>query len=235
MGRRKKRVGDSVYITGSISGDYFVVQAATIMSIAETGSHAIKVQIEGTGDTTYCSEEQVFYALKPAKEQVTKNFEKLQNARIKEKAEQQAKEREKEIMEKLKISTTEEVPTISVCLEKQNALPTFEEVAKSFYAMAKIGSGEPDESKDIVIALAEAALFEKIKHGCVWGKTNDRGGKTRFDRENQRNLYSRRLRGKTCGPCYRYHAKRSPVRPYLARFSKHFGGRDHIRTMERSA
>lgn len=157
MGGRKKRVNDRVYITGSISGGYFVVQTATIMSIAETGSHPIKVQIEGTGDTTYCSEDQIFYALKPAKAQVTKNFEKLQATRIKEKAEQQAKEREKEIMEKLKASIKEEKPT-------------FEEVAKSFYAMAKIGSGEPDESKDIVIALAEAALFEKIKHGCVWGK-----------------------------------------------------------------
>lgn len=159
MGRRKKRVGDSVYITGSISGDYFVVQAATIMSIAETSSHPIKVQIDGIGDTTYCAEEQILYTLKQAKEQVTKNFEKLQSARIKEKAEQQAKEREKEIMEKLKANTKDEKPT-------------FEEVAKSFYAMAKIGSGEPDESKDIVIALAEAALFEKIKNGCVWGKDN---------------------------------------------------------------
>lgn len=156
---RKWKVGDFVYAAGSISGDYFVVQAATIMSIAETGSHPIKVQIDGTGDTTYCSADQVFYAMKQAKEQVTKNFEKLQSARIKEKAEQQAKEREKEIMEKLKANTKDEKPT-------------FEEVAKSFYAMAKIGSGEPDESKDIVIALAEAALFEKIKNGCVWGKDN---------------------------------------------------------------
>lgn len=72
---RKWKVGDFVYAAGSISGDYFVVQAATIMSIAETGSHPIKVQIDGTGDTTYCSADQVFYAMKQAKEQVTKNFE----------------------------------------------------------------------------------------------------------------------------------------------------------------
>ncbi|WP_289688403.1 hypothetical protein, partial [Dubosiella newyorkensis] len=156
--------------TGSISGDYFVVQAATIRSIAETGSHPIKVQIDGIGDTTYCSEEQILYTLKQAKEQVTKNFEKLQSARIKEKAEQQAKEREKKIMEKLKISTTEEVPTISACLEKQNALPTFEEVADAFYSLAEIGKQGESHARDVVIGLAEIALFEKIKHGCVWGK-----------------------------------------------------------------
>ncbi|WP_305138598.1 hypothetical protein [Dubosiella newyorkensis] len=172
MGRRKKRVNDSVYITGSISGEYFVVQNGIILDIVDEGSHPIKVRLDRSNEITYCRIAQLYKDPKKAKEAVTKNFEKLQAARIKEKAEQQAKEREKEIMEKLKISTTEEVPTISACLEKQNALPTFEEVAKSFYAMAKIGSGEPDESKDIVIALAEAALFEKIKNGCVWGKDN---------------------------------------------------------------
>ncbi len=167
---RKWKVGDFVYAAGSISGEYFVVQNGIILDIVDEGLHPIKVRLDRSNEVTYCRIAQLYKDPKKAKEAVTKNFEKLQAARIKEKAEQQAKEREKEIMEKLKISTTEEVPTISACLEKQNALPTFEEVADAFYSLAEIGEQGESHARDVVIGLAEIALFEKIKHGCVWGK-----------------------------------------------------------------
>lgn len=167
---RKWKVGDFVYAAGSISGEYFVVQNGIILDIVDEGLHPIKVRLDRSNEITYCRIAQLYKDPKKAKEAVTKNFEKLQAARIKEKAEQQAKEREKEIMEKLKISTTEEVPTISACLEKQNVLPTFEEVADAFYSLAEIGKQGESHAHDVVIGLAETALFEKIKHGCVWEK-----------------------------------------------------------------
>ncbi|WP_304427664.1 hypothetical protein [Dubosiella newyorkensis] len=92
---RKWKVGDFVYAAGSISGEYFVVQNGIILDIVDEGSHPIKVRLDRSNEITYCRIAQLYKDPKKAKEAVTKNFEKLQAARIKEKAEQQAKEREK--------------------------------------------------------------------------------------------------------------------------------------------
>ena len=52
-------------------------------------------------------------------------------------------------------------------MEKIMEKPTFEEVCEKFYALAKFGA-EEIQGKDIVLQLAEKAIFEEIKNGVIW-------------------------------------------------------------------
>ncbi|WP_301097696.1 hypothetical protein [Faecalibaculum rodentium] len=57
-------------------------------------------------------------------------------------------------------------------LQTAKKLPVFGEVLDNFLALCKVGIERPESREmDIVMQLAERALFEQIKDGCVWEET----------------------------------------------------------------
>lgn len=145
MGRaRKWKPGDIGWICScELNGLAFArPQQVKVLSVESEGLHPIKVQTLKTEDVMYCKPSELqTRAAKAERNPVTAVPEKIK--------------KEAEIMAEKKIA------------EFMNK-PTFSEIAESFYAIAEIGRAEASREKDIVISLAEEALYDKIKDGCVW-------------------------------------------------------------------
>ena len=115
-----------------------------IMGFCEGDLHPVKVRSQN-GRIYYCTEAEIqTRAAKAAK----KPAPLIVPEKVKKEAEKMAEKRMEEI--------------------KARSMPTFEEVAESFYSLAEIGRGEQTHARDVVISLAEKALFDMIKNGCRW-------------------------------------------------------------------
>ena len=118
------------------------------MAAADIGVQKLAVVKNVCGLTSSCSKHDLAFDMtaKPVvKQQISPE--------IKREAEKLAEER----MEQIKKEA------------RSKAKITFGEVAGKFYALAKVGSQNTEES-ETVIKLAEKALYEEIKDGCIWGE-----------------------------------------------------------------
>lgn len=113
-----------------------------VLADLETDLHPVKVKSIKSGIVYYCRHEEIQTRAAKAER---KSAKLIIPEKIKEQAEELAAKRMEKIMEK----------------------PTFEEVCEKFYALAKFGA-EEIQGKDIVLQLAEKALFEEIKNGVIW-------------------------------------------------------------------
>lgn len=113
-----------------------------VLADLETDLHPVKVKSLKSGIVYYCRHEEIQTRAAKAER---KSAKLIIPEKIKEQAEELAAKRMEKIMEK----------------------PTFEEVCEKFYALAKFGA-EEIQGKDIVLQLAEKALFEEIKNGVIW-------------------------------------------------------------------
>lgn len=113
-----------------------------VLADLESGLHPVKVKSLKSGIVYYCRHEEIQTRAAKAERKPAKL---IIPEKIKEQAEELAAKRMEKIMEK----------------------PTFEEVCEKFYALAKFGA-EEIQGKDIVLQLAEKALFEEIKNGVIW-------------------------------------------------------------------
>lgn len=117
-----------------------------VLSVLEGDLHPLKVK-GLDGRIYYCKEDEIQTRAakaqrKPAKTAVSED--------IRKEASKMAEKRMEEL--------------------KNAGKPTFAEVTEKFYALAKAGfENKESEEMDLVLALAEKALFEEIKDGVVWG------------------------------------------------------------------
>lgn len=143
---RRWKVGDTGWICGNEMSDVEFQNPVRIVvaGIVEGDLHPIKVRTN-TGRVYYCRESEI--QTRPAKAE-RKPAQLIVPEEVKKEAEEMAEKRMEEINARSK--------------------PTFEEVAESFYSLAEIGRGEQTHARDVVISLAEKALFDMIKNGCRW-------------------------------------------------------------------
>lgn len=145
MGRVKNwKPGDIGWIqTCDLNGiDFKKPQQVKVLSVESTGLHPVKVQIMKTGDILYCTLAELQTRVAKAERKPAKAVPE----KVKKEAEEMAEKKIAEFMNK----------------------PTFAEVAESFYAIAEIRKAEESRARDVVISLAEKALYDRIKDGCVW-------------------------------------------------------------------
>lgn len=117
-----------------------------IVGFCEGDLHPVKVRSQN-GRIYYCREAEIqTRAAKAAK----KPAPLIVPEKVKVKAEKMAEKRMEE-------------------LQTAKKLPAFSEVLESFMALCKVGIERPESREmDIVMQLAERALFDRIKDGCVW-------------------------------------------------------------------
>lgn len=145
MGRVKNwKPGDIGWIqTCDMNGIiYQKPQQVKVLSVESEGLHPIKVQTVKSGDVLYCT----LAELQTRAAKAERNPARAVPEKVKKEAEKMTEKKIAEFMNR----------------------PTFAEVAESFYAIAEIGRTEESKARDVVISLAEKALYDKIKDGCVW-------------------------------------------------------------------
>lgn len=120
-----------------------------IVGFCEGDLHPVKVRSQ-SGRIYYCKEAEIqTRAAKAAK----KPAPLIVPEKVKVEAEKMAEKRMEE-------------------LQTAKKLPAFSEVLESFMALCKVGMERPESKEmDIVMQLAEQALFDQIKDGCVWEVT----------------------------------------------------------------
>lgn len=119
-----------------------------VVSILAGDLHPVKVKSLSDGSVYYCTEKELQTRAakaerRPASLVVTDD--------IRKEAAEMAEKRMAEI--------------------KNAGKPTFAEVREKFYALAKVGTEHKESpAMDLVLTLAEKALFNEIKDGVVWGE-----------------------------------------------------------------
>lgn len=148
---RKIQPGDVEWICGSeLNGVRFKNPVQVVVKSIDSGSmHPIKVQTRD-GSTYYVSEEE--FQRRAAKAE-KKPANLIVPEKIKQEAEQMAEKKIQEFKEEQKAKPKK---------------PTFEDICTKFYALASVGANGESPARDIVLRLAEKALFDEIKEGCVW-------------------------------------------------------------------
>lgn len=139
--------GDIGYIfTNEMGGIKFQKpEKVQVISILTGDLHPVKVKSLSSGSIYYCTEKEI--QTRAAKAERKPAGMVLPEA-IKKEAEKMAEQKINDF--------------------KDSKKPTFEEVADSFYSLAEIGKQEESHARDVVISLAEKALYGRIKDGCVW-------------------------------------------------------------------
>lgn len=115
-----------------------------VLADLESGLHPVKVKSLKSGIVYYCRHEEIHNRAAKARK---KTAQDIVPEKIKEQAENLAARKMEKIMESKK--------------------PTFEDIKEKFYALAQVSKYDIAK-KEIVLELAEKALFEEIKDGVVW-------------------------------------------------------------------
>ncbi len=124
-----------------------------IVSVTEGDLHPVKAQTK-SGQIFYCRHDEI-------QSRAAKAERKPAVMPVPEEVRKEAEHMAEKRMEEL----------------KAQQLPTFEEVAEGFYSLAEVGRMEQTHARDVVIALAEKALFDRIKNGVVWNARDWEGDK----------------------------------------------------------
>lgn len=140
--------GNGYIFTNEMGGISFKKpEKVQVISILTGDLHPVRVKSLSSGSVYYCTEKEIQTRAAKAER---KPAEMVLPEAIKKEAEKMAEQKVQEF--------------------KDSRKPTFEEVADSFYSLAEIGKLEASHARDVVISLAEKALYDRIKDGCVWEK-----------------------------------------------------------------
>lgn len=139
----KWKVGETGWISGSeVNGCQFKAPVRVrVLARTDPDIHPLKVA-DDKGRVFYCSDKELHGRAAKAKRQPA---ELIVTESIRRKAEEMAEQRIKEF--------------------EQAQKPAFQDIATAFYA---IGQALSDGTPRIVLDLAEKALYQEIKDGCVW-------------------------------------------------------------------